>query len=311
MTKQLLSARVPDGLGRLFTLRNDRDMAVTIGEQGAALVSWWAPDRYGRLADVLLPSAHDSCGEQRDAGTAAMARRRGGLRRLDPALWCGSMADQCVSLRLHSPAGADGGAATVEVSYLLDDRGRLTIDWQAVAEEGGTIDLGAPPFFNLNGGRGDVGDHMLQIDANYYLKIDHGGIPLGMEAVGGTAFDFRHPAPIGARLEWPDVQLGLARGFDHCYWIGRGASHRQGTLRQVAQVVDPVSGRRLTVATTDAGLRFFSGGQPGGECGGRAGFSLAGCAHPEQLGSGQATGLILAPQRVHRRTTIYALSLQA
>src|SRR4051812_12243 len=42
---------IPD---KLFTLRNSRDMALTISERGAALVSWFAPDRYGKVADVLL-----------------------------------------------------------------------------------------------------------------------------------------------------------------------------------------------------------------------------------------------------------------
>ena len=284
----------------MFTLRNDRDMAVTIGERGAALVSWWAPDRYGRLADVL----HGFLAEN-----ASMAHRCSGARRLGSTQWKGAMADQRVSLRLHLPAGEDGGAATVEVSYLLDDHGRLTIAWQAMADEGGTIDLGAHPCFNLNGGRDDVGDHMLQIDADHYLKIDQGGMPLGVAAVGGTPFDFRSPAPIGARLAWPDVQLGLAGGFNHCYWVGHGARHKQGAPRQVAQVADPVSGRRLRVATTDPALRFASGSLPGGASAGQAGFSLAGCAHPEQPGSRHAAALVLAPQRLHRSTTVYALSL--
>ena len=42
---------------QLYTLRNAQDMRVTISERGAALVSWWAPDRYGRVADVLLGGA--------------------------------------------------------------------------------------------------------------------------------------------------------------------------------------------------------------------------------------------------------------
>ena len=39
---------------RLYLLRNAQDMCLAISERGAALVSWWAPDRYGRVADVLL-----------------------------------------------------------------------------------------------------------------------------------------------------------------------------------------------------------------------------------------------------------------
>jgi hypothetical protein len=39
---------------RPFTLRNAHGMQLAISERGAALVSWWAPDRYRRSADVLL-----------------------------------------------------------------------------------------------------------------------------------------------------------------------------------------------------------------------------------------------------------------
>ena len=43
---------------RLFTLRNAHDMRVTISDLGATLVAWHAPDRAGRIADVLL--GHDT-----------------------------------------------------------------------------------------------------------------------------------------------------------------------------------------------------------------------------------------------------------
>ena len=38
----------------IYTLRNSRDMRISISDRGASLISWWSPDRYGRLADVLL-----------------------------------------------------------------------------------------------------------------------------------------------------------------------------------------------------------------------------------------------------------------
>lgn len=291
------------GLGRLFTLRNDRDMAVTISERGAALVSWWAPDRYGRLADVVIPDSHRVL----DDGTGTgRARNRGvSVRRLDPAAWQGVMDGRCVSLR-QKAAHDTAGAFTAEVRYWLDNDGRLRIDQQVSAPEESTIDLGAQPRFNLNGGRGEVGDHMLQIDADYYLKIDRSGIPLEVASVAGTPFDFRKPAAIGPRLCWPDVQIGLAGGFDHCY--GLGAQADRSALRAVAVVCDPRSGRRLQLATTEVGLSFCIGSNAAQE-GGLA-FRLQPCSHPEQLGGGQAAAVILHPSRQFRRTAVYELSLQ-
>lgn len=278
-------AKDPAGPGRVFTLHNDREMAVTISERGAALMSWWAPDRYGRLADVVMPEPDGAM----DVGLP------GSLRRLAPTAWQGVMDGRTVSLR-HA-----AGGLTVEVQYRLDDAGRLYIDQQVSSLDEAMVDLGAHPRFNLSGGRGDVADHMLQIDADCYLKIDRGGIPLGVAQVEGTAFDFRKAAAIGPRLGWPDVQIGLAGGFGHCFGIvGRGS----GPLRAVAQVVDPRSGRRLQVATTEGGLSFCT------RVGEGAGLRLQPCSHPEQLGVSLAAAVILGPRRVFRRTTVFQLSLK-
>ena len=43
---------------RLYTLRNAHGMKVAISDLGATLVSWHAPDRTGRLEDILL--GHDT-----------------------------------------------------------------------------------------------------------------------------------------------------------------------------------------------------------------------------------------------------------
>lgn len=275
----------PPAPGRLFTLHNDRDMAVTISEHGAALMSWWAPDRYGRLADVVMAEPDSAM----DVGLPDS------LLRLAPGAWQGTPDGRSVALR-QAAAGL-----AVEVQYRLDDAGRLFIEQQVTALDEATVDLGAHPRFNLSGGRGDVADHMLQIDADHYLKIDRGGIPLALAQVEGTAFDFRKAAAIGPRLGWPDVQIGLAGGFGHCFsFAGRGS----GPLRAVAQVVDPRSGRRLQVATTEAGLSFCTQVAEG------AGLRLQPCSHPEQLGASLAASVILGPRRVFRRTTVYQLSLK-
>ncbi|TFW32645.1 aldose epimerase family protein [Massilia horti] len=305
MTANYSYADDASGPGRLFTLRNDRDMAVTISERGAALMSWWAPDRYGRLADVVL--GDPDCVPEHGHVADLASERFSTLRRMAPAAWRGFMDGRCVSLRQMATHGAADGF-TVEVHYRLDDEGRLSIDHVVSAPEESTLELGSTPRFNLNGGRGDVGDHMLQIDADYYLKIDRAGLPLGLAPVGGTAFDFRKPAAIGPRLGWPDVQIGLAGGFDHCYRLGEHADRGPGLLRAVAQVYDPRSGRRLQVATTEVGLCLCIGSTAESAQG--TGFRLQPCSHPEQLGVGQAAAVILGPRRVFRRTTVYQLSLQ-
>jgi aldose 1-epimerase len=274
MTTKPSTSRPPIA-ARLYTLRNALDMRVTISERGAALVSWLAPDRYGRIADVLLGFAH--------AGAA-------------PLFDGHPEGETSVSLQL------DG----CTVRYQLDDDGSLVIEVDGAVAYDGNV----PPYFNLNGGATDVGDHMLQIDADQYIEIDQGGSPLSRANVGGSAFDFRQPAPIGPRLNWPDPQILRAGGFRHCYCVKSGAKAKPGALRQVARVVDPGSGRQLQVSTTESGLQFCSGSALDGVPGRRGqrhathdGLCLESSSGPDLLAGAEAPST--------RRTTVYRMGVQA
>ncbi len=259
---------------RLFTLRNTKGMTVTISERGAALCSWRAPDRYGRLADVLLAEPQPS----------------------QAPLWQGRHADGGVSLLLMG----EGASATQMVKYRLDDGGSLTIEHEVMALAPSTLDVASRPCFNLNGTAADVGDHMVQIDADYYVEVDAEGAPAGVAAVRGTAFDFRQPAPIGARLRWPESQIGGQDGFNHCFFVRNHFAGGQGPLRKVARIVDPASGRCLQVHTTEAAVQFRAGYQ--------GGFSVDPEARPE-LACAAWPHVIVAPGQVYRQTTVLALSL--
>lgn len=300
---------------RLFTLRNLRDMRVTISEHGAAMVSWWAPDRYGRMGDVLLGYPDDADYARNDACLGAVVQREGGVARPYAAHWRGELDVGGASLRLR-PADSRGMAASLaelEVRYDLDDDGSLSIGYHAVADGPALVNLSTHACFNLNGGGADVGDHMLQIDADRFLAIEAGGALRDTE-VSGTPFDFRRPAPIGPRLHWPHEQIGVAGGFDHVFHVGGGAS---GVARPVATIHDPGSGRRLQVSTTESSLHFYSGNRLDGVAGraaapyGRhAGFCLEAGASRIRRDGLRAPGMLLGPGEVYRHTTVYRVSLQ-
>ncbi|WP_371860609.1 aldose epimerase family protein [Pseudoduganella lurida] len=333
---------------QLFTLTNAQGMRVTISERGAALVSWWTPDRYGRMADILLGYPDDDQYRHNRSYFGAIIGRwanriargrfqldgrtvqadvndrgnhlHGGDAGFHAAHWEGEMAHGGLTLSYVSPDGQGGfpGNVAVQVFYQLDDDGSLSIEYQATSDAPTPLNLTSHPCFNLNGGSGDVGDHMLQIAADYFLEIDPAGIPVGRTAVGGTAFDFRQPAAIGPRLRWPDAQVRLAGGFDHCYCLDEPEPREAWRLRNVARVVDPGSGRQLHVATTEAGLQFYTGNGLEGVRGRNRepyarhdGFCLEAGAYPDQLNGQHAANVILRPGQVYTQTTVYRVSLQA
>jgi aldose 1-epimerase len=206
----------------MHTLRNARGMRVAIDAHDASVRSWWAPDRYGRLADVLgaaPPAARASTGWQ-----------------------CAPPDDGHLLLRLTQ----DG--LSVRLAYRLDDDGSLHLDCDAAADTISRFALAAPRF-NLQGRNASVGDHVLRLAADHYWPGGHaGGSPLD---VAGSAFDFRQPAPLGSRLAWP--ALAQSPGFRHdFYWTGSGQLH------EAARVADPASGRVLRFSSTQDGCHLYS-----------------------------------------------------
>jgi aldose 1-epimerase len=336
---------VPGGdAARLFTLRNAHDMRVAISDLGATLVSWHAPDRSGRIADVLL--GHDTPADylaarafmggtigrwaNRIAGarftldgvTYSLDRNdgpnhlHGGATGFHRAMWSAREVDGALVMTHESPEGDAGfpGALKVAVRFSLDDDGTLTIDYEAHSDAPTPVNLTNHAYFNLSGDAPDVRGHVIAIEADAFFDVDDTMIPAARADVAGNAFDFRAGAPIGARLDWPDVQLARAGGFDHCYVLrGKGEA-----LRTAAVVYDPASGRELTVATNMRGMQFYTGNflDGVGGRGGRvyrkhAGLCLETGAFPNQVNmDGEAQEVVLRPGESYRQRTSYRVSVR-
>jgi aldose 1-epimerase len=337
--------RLSDGPAvRRFTIRNARDMRVVISDLGATLLSWYAPERSGRVADILL--GHDSPDEYlhqtaylgatvgRWANRIAQARftldgitynvdcnegpnlLHGGFSGFNRAVWEVAQDDGALVLTHRSPEGEGGfpGNLSVSVRYRLADDGTLSIDYDALTDAPTPVNLTNHAYFNLGGAR-DVCGHIMTLHSDAYLAVDDGFIPTGRVDVAGKAFDFREAAPIGARLAWPDQQLAREGGFDHCYVLREPGS--APAMREAAVVYDPASGRELSVATTECGLQFYTGnflaGTPGrnGETYAKhAGLCLEAAGFPNQVNMPEAEAAILRPGARYRQTTLYRMKVR-
>ncbi|ABC37593.1 aldose 1-epimerase [Burkholderia thailandensis E264] len=332
---------------RRYTLRNADGVRVVVSDLGATVVSWLAPDRTGSFADIVL--AHDAPADYvesaaylgatigRWANRIAGARftldgvehaldrnengnlLHGGASGFHRARW--EVIDDCggLVLRLESPEGDAGfpGNVTVQVRYTLDDDGTLTIDYTGATDAPTPLNLTNHSYFNLSGRPGgDIRGHLLTIDADAFLEVDDALIPTGAAGVTGTAFDFRHCAPLGARLDWPHAQLARAGGFDHCYVLS-GAGMRG--VRPVACVYDPESGRELTVSTDQPGLQCYTGNhlhglrvRDGARCVRHAALCLEAGGFPNQINmAGLSDGVVLRPGGTYRQTTKYRVGVRA
>lgn len=284
MPSQSHFGTVRAGPATLFTLESPQ-LRVRITDFGARLVAIEAPDRNGAFGPVLLgfdsAEAYDTAGGSFGAILGRYANRIAGGRftldgrtyRLpvnDPGgtlhggpegfsrrLWRAASFDgAALALSLHSPDGDQGfpGTLSARAVYRLDGD-TLRIALSATTDSATICNLSSHPYFNLAGvSRHDVLAHRVQIAARRYLATDANQIPTGeMIDVADTAFDFREPRAIGARIREPDPQLLIGRGYDHCFVLdGTGE-------RFAAAAHDPHSGRRLELFTTAPGLQFYSG----------------------------------------------------
>jgi aldose 1-epimerase len=321
---------MPDGRAvEVFTLANARGLEVRIITYGGIIVSLQAPDRHGRRDDVVLgydtldgyltSSRYVGAIVGRYANRIAQGRFRldgrtyqlarnngphhlhGGTRGFDKVLWEAGPFQNArgagVLLTHTSPDGDEGypGSLSIRVTYTLTDANELIADFAATTDRPTPVNLTQHSYFNLAGrGAGDVLRHELMIDADRFTPVDATLIPTGVLApVAGTPFDFRQPTAIGARIDQPDAQLAIGKGYDHTFVLNGGGA----ALALAARVVEPVSGRTLEVLTTEPGLQFYTGD--------RRAFCLEAQHFPDSPNQPEFPSTILRPGGEYRSRTVF------
>ena len=178
----------------------------------------------------------------------------GGLKGFDKVVWTATplAGDSSLQLNYESKDGEEGypGNLKVQVVYTLTEDNGIKIDYTATTDKTTVINLTNHAYFNLSAGKSlTIKDHVLQINANQYTPVDTVLIPTGESLdVKGTPMDFTQAKRIGDDL---DKVVG---GYDHNWILNKAEG-----LQEVANVYDPLTGRSLTVFTTEPGLQFYSG----------------------------------------------------
>ena len=294
-----------------YTLRNAHGMSVQFLSYGGIIPAITVPDRNGHPANVVLgfptlegyetDSAHANIyfgaligryANRLANGTFPLDGQtihttvnnppntlHGGLNGFDKKVWhvrqlSGLPHAVGAELTLTSPDGEEGFPGTLHttVDYILDDSNRLSIRYRATTDRPTVVNLTNHSYFNLAGeGAGSIENHTLQINADSFTPVDHTAIPTGQIAsVSNTPLDFRTPHRIGDHLRSNHPQMLIGRGYDH-NWIVNGYDGK--TQRLAATVTDPVSGRTLSVFTTQPGIQVYTSNSLDGTYAGPSGHA--------------------------------------
>lgn len=276
----------------IVTLTNVHGMSARVMSYGASLQSLWVPDRHGKLADVVL--GYDTLEGYLDrrqyfgATVGRYANRiahgkftldgkaysltlndgpnalHGGSKGLDRQVW--KVVDvkpgptASVTLEYISPDGDQGypGAVDIKATYTLSDDNQLKISYVATTDKPTIVNLSNHTYWNLAGeGSGTVMDQVLTIPGSAITPVDASSIPNGdIVAVAGTPYDFRIGKPIGQDIrDGRSQQLLFGHGYDMNWVISR----KEVEGRMVARVMDPHSGRVMSLWSSKPGLQFYSG----------------------------------------------------
>ena len=277
-----------------YVLRNSHGMQATVITYGATLQALEVPDKHGKVEDVVLGfddvqgyetgkayfgATIGRFGNRLANGAFELDGKRyqvpqndgsnalhGGPQGFDKHVWKARPTQGKdsvgVTLTYRSADGEMGfpGNLETEVTYSLNDRNELRIDYKASTDKPTVLNLTNHSYFNLAGaGNGDVLQQLATLHASRYTPVNGTLIPTGeLAAVAGTPMDFTKPTAIGKNIKANHPQLKFAEpkqgGFDF-NWV----LDAKGDLGKLAaDVSDPQSGRRLQLYTTEPGVQFYT-----------------------------------------------------
>ena len=329
----------------IFTLKGS-DIEVRVMAWGANLVSVKAPDRHGKIADVVLgyddlasylisPNPYiggliGRFGNRIDGGKFSLGGKayqilqnegsnalHGGPIGFDKHLWSAAEVPGGVEFTHVSPDGDMGfpGTFTAKVKYTVSGN-TLRLDYTATTDKDTVVNLTNHAYFNLRGNDdGNILGHKVQLSADHYTPVNSNLIPTGEVApVAGTPLDFRTPHVVADRIEDKFEQMVLGQGYDHNFVV----NGEPGTLRHAAKVVEPESGRTLTVKTTEPAIQFYSGnfldgsftGRHGKPYARRTGFCLETQHFPDAPNHPEFLSTTLKPGETMHSTTTFTFGVE-
>ena len=331
----------------IYHLENRNGMKISVTDFGATLTHLFFPDRIGLIEDLVLgfddvegyanpqPNLGATIGRygNRIGGSLfiindikyTLAKNNGnhslhgGIKGFSSYFWEAKVIEKETSRGVQffriSPHMEEGypGNLEVTVTYLLDNFNQLHIEYEANTDEATVVNLTNHSYFNLAGlGKKNILDHVLTISANHFTEVDVELIPTGkLIAVSGTPLDFNSPHTIGERIQADYAFLKENKGYDHNFVL----DHKGNIEVPIATVLDPLSGRKMEVSTTEPGVQLYCGnflnklkGKNGNVYNQYDGLCLETQHYPDSPNRPSFPTTLLQPEEKYKSKTIYAFS---
>lgn len=326
---------------KLYTISNGKGMQAAVTNFGAILVKLLVPDRNGKVDDLVLglergedyydngsffgatvgPNANRIAGAsfeidgvkyQLDVNDGPNNLHSDFDKGYHKALWNAEIGENSVKFSLEDTDGNMGfpGNKKIQVTYTLDENNGLELRYHGTSDKKTVLNLTNHTYFNLDGhDSGSIEGHELTLNCSKYTPVVAGAIPTGeLAPVAGTFMDFTQPKVIGKEIGEPWEQLLLTKGYDH-NWVIDGAD---GTLRHIATLKGPKSGRVMKAYTTLPGVQFYAGncigaqkGKGGITYGPRMGLCLETQYYPDTVHQPDFPSCIFGPDRDYDSVTVY------
>ncbi|MBT1703586.1 aldose epimerase family protein [Chryseosolibacter indicus] len=341
---------MPDGTQvSVFTLTNSNGVKMKVINYGGIITSLSVPDKNNKIEDIVL-GFDELDGYLKDSPFfGALIGRygnriakgkftldgksyslavnnganhlHGGNKGFDKVFWNikKDSTDNGVAIKLSytSKDMEEGypGNLQAEVTYTLTDNNELQIDYKATTDKKTVVNLTQHTYFNLTGGKQDILSHHLLLNADRFLPVDKTLIPTGeLKPVSNTPFDFTKSQIIGSRISNNDEQLKIAGGYDHCWVLNKATDG----LNTVGTLYDSISGREVTVYTTEPGVQFYSGnfldgsitGKSGVVYNKRYGLCLETQHFPDSPNKPEFPSVVLNPGETYTSQTVYKFSVR-
>jgi aldose 1-epimerase len=278
-------------LNKEFVIENAHGMKATFSNFGARLVELMVPDRNGNCSNVVLGfDSHEeyliNVGNYFGATLGRVAGRisksvfigsslsfqltanegenhlHGGKENsLDRVFWFGKLYEdagsQVVQFSFESKSGEGGypGDLSVTFTATLTNENELIFEYSATTTLDTPVNLTNHIYWNLSdGGATSILNHELQINSEKIIKMDSQLLPVGgYISCIESGVDFTHSRMIAQSLPknptepWP--------GIDNTFML---TEKTIGDLTEAAILYDSISGRKMTITTTEPSLQVYS-----------------------------------------------------